>query len=68
MAETIFGATLTLSSGRVIPTPWVGEQYVKEDLGHILSFADWAWVIQREPWMSRTEKIEPLVDPEPTEA
>ena len=25
MAETIFGATLTLSTGRVIPTRWVGE-------------------------------------------
>jgi hypothetical protein len=25
MAETIFGATLKLSTGHVIPTPWIGE-------------------------------------------
>ena len=25
MAETIFGPTLTLSTGRIIPTRWVGE-------------------------------------------
>ena len=35
MAETIFGPTLTLSTGRIIPTRWVGEQHVKEDLGFI---------------------------------
>jgi len=26
MLETVFGQTLTLSSGKVIPTSWVGEQ------------------------------------------
>src|SRR5437588_9124072 len=41
MAETIFGATITLSTGRVIPTRWIGEQHVREDLGFIPSFADW---------------------------
>ncbi len=41
MAETILGKTLTLSTGRIIPTRWVGEQHVKEDLGFIPSFADW---------------------------
>ena len=29
MAETIFCPTITLSSGRVIPTRWVGEQHVR---------------------------------------
>ena len=28
MAETVFGRAITLSSGRVIPTRWVGEQHV----------------------------------------
>ena len=37
MAETFFGPTLTLSTGRIIPTRWVGEQHVKEDLGFIPS-------------------------------
>ena len=63
MAETIFGATLTLSTGRIIPTRWVGEQHVKEDLGFIPSFADWVKAIRPEPWMGRTARIEALVDP-----
>lgn len=63
MAETIFGVTITLSSGRVIPTRWVGEQHVTEDLGFIPSFADWARAIQPAPWMGRTKKIEADLDP-----
>jgi hypothetical protein len=31
MAETIFGTTLTLSTGRVLPVRWIGEQHVRED-------------------------------------
>ncbi len=54
LCETFFGPTITLSTGRVIPTRWVGEQHVKEDLGHIPSFADWARAIRPEPWMGRT--------------
>jgi len=57
MAETIFGPTITLSSGRVIPTRWVGEQHVIEDLGYIPSFAHWVRYIRPEPWMSRTQRI-----------
>jgi hypothetical protein len=30
-----------LSTGRVIPTRWVGEQHVQQDLGFIPSLADW---------------------------
>ena len=63
MAETIFGSTLTLSTGRIIPTRWVGEQHVKEDLGFIPSFADWVKAIRPEPWMGRSERIEAQVDP-----
>ncbi len=62
-SETIFGQTLTLSTGRIIPTRWVGEQHVKEDLGFIPSFADWVKAIRPEPWMGRTTRIEALVDP-----
>lgn len=58
MAETIFGSTITLSSGRIIPTRWIGEQHVTEDLGFIPSFADWARAIQPLPWMGRSQKIE----------
>jgi hypothetical protein len=41
MLETVFGPTITLSSGRVIPTRYVGEMHVQQDLGFIPSFADW---------------------------
>jgi hypothetical protein len=63
MAEAIFGATITLSSGRVIPTRWVGEQHVIEDLGFIPSFADWVRCIRPEPWMGRARRIEHEVEP-----
>jgi hypothetical protein len=62
MAETIFGHTLTLSSGRIIPTRWVGEQHVREDLGFIPSFADWVKAIRPEPWMGRAQKLEDSLD------
>ena len=54
MLETVFGPTLTLSSGKVIPTRWVGEQHVQEDLDFIPSFADWMRAIRPLPWMGRT--------------
>ena len=63
MSETIFGVTITLSSGRIIPTRLVGEQHVTEDLGFIPSFADWVRAIQPAPWMGRTQKIEVDLDP-----
>ncbi len=64
MAETIFGVTRTISTGRVIPVRWIGEQHVIEDLGRIPSFADWAKAIRPKPWMGRTQRVE---TDEPTE-
>jgi hypothetical protein len=58
MAETIFGSTITLSSGRVIPGRWIGEQHVREDLGFIPSFADWVKSIRPEPWMGKALRLE----------
>jgi hypothetical protein len=58
MSETIFGMTVTLSSGRVIPTRWIGEQHVREDLGFIPSFGDWVRAIRPEPWMGHAQKLE----------
>ena len=57
MAERLFGTTLALSTGRVIPVRWIGEQHVREDLGRIPSFADWARAIRPEPWMGRASKL-----------
>jgi len=51
-----------LSTGRIIPTRWIGEQHVKEDLGFIPSFADWVKAIRPEPWMGRSGRTEALVD------
>ena len=62
-SEVIFCQTITLSTGRIIPTRWVGEQHVREDLGFIPSFADWVKAIRSEPWMGRAAKIEAEVDP-----
>jgi hypothetical protein len=57
MLEKIFGTTISLSTGRVIPTRWVGEQHVREDLGRIPSFADWVRAIRPEPWMGRATTL-----------
>jgi hypothetical protein len=54
MAETLFGRTVTLSTGRVVPTRLIGEQHIREDLGFIPSFADWVKAIRPEPWMGRS--------------
>ena len=62
MAETVFGRTITLSSGRVIPTRWVGEQHVTEDLGRIPSFADWARAIRPESWMGSPQRLEATLE------
>jgi hypothetical protein len=59
LAETIFGRTITLSTGRVVPTRLIGEQHVQEDLGFIPSFADWVKVIRPEPWMGRSRVRHP---------
>ena len=51
LMERIFGPTLTNSDGRVIPTRYVGEQHVKEDLGWIPSVKDWLENLKLQPWM-----------------
>lgn len=62
MAERLFGATITLSSGRVIPVRLIGEQHLLEDLGRIPSFADWVRCIRPEPWMGRRSEIRDITD------
>ena len=49
--EQLFGTTLTLSTGRLLPVRFVGEQHVLEDLGRIPTVADWLGKIQPESWM-----------------
>jgi len=57
MCEQIFGVTLTNSQGREIPTRWVGEQHVIEDLGMIPSLNDWLREVRPQKWMNRARKL-----------
>jgi hypothetical protein len=56
LAEQIFGLTIRNSQGKDVPVRYVGEQHVREDLGRIPSFEDWARNIALEPWM-RGQKL-----------
>lgn len=51
LAERIFGVTIRTSEGREVPVRYIGEQHVREDLGRIPSFEDWAKNLKVEPWM-----------------
>jgi hypothetical protein len=57
MAERIFGHTITNSDGRKVPTRWVAEQHVSEDLGRIPSMQDWFCNLSPQPWMGKTQKL-----------
>lgn len=63
MLERLYGATMTISTGRVVPIRLIGEQHIREDLGRIPTMIDWARCIRPEPWMGRTQKLEMELDP-----
>ena len=58
MCERIFGVSIKRKDGVEIPTRYIAEMHVKEDLGRIPSMQDWFSNIKPQPWMGRTEKIE----------
>ena len=62
MLEAVFGTTITNSDGRAVPVRLIGEQHVREDLGRIPSFADWARTIRVEPWMTRGQRLSQQLD------
>lgn len=64
MLESIFGATIVNADGRIVPVRLIGEQHVREDLGSIPSFADWARLIALQTWMLRGQphRAPPRVD------
>lgn len=62
--ERVFGPTMTLSNGRVIPTRWVGEQHVVEDCGFIPSLSDWLACIEPKPWMNKPVKLSKVLEAE----
>ena len=53
MLEKTFGTTITLSTGRVLPVRFLGEQHVLEDLGRMPTVEDWLGRIRPEAWMLR---------------
>ena len=55
--ERTFGVTITLSSGKQIPSRWVAEQHVVEDLGFIPTVSDWLATMKPEPWMNRSRPL-----------
>jgi hypothetical protein len=58
MLETLFGATIVNADDRIVPVRLVGEQHVREDLGVIPSFADWARLITPQAWMLRGHPLD----------
>jgi len=58
MFETVFGATLVNADARTVPVRLIGEQHVREDLGTIPSFADWARTIAPQAWMLRGHPLD----------
>ena len=66
--ERVFGTTLTLSSGRTIPVRWVAEQHVIEDLGRLVSLAEWLSAIQPKKWMSRSRRLSDKLEREIAQA
>lgn len=61
MLEALFGATIVNADGRTVPVRLVGEQHVREDLGSIPSFADWARLITPQAWMLRGHRFDDAV-------
>ena len=47
------GHTIKNSDGKIIPTRFIGEQHVKEDIGWIPSMQDWFMHIKPQPWMAK---------------
>ena len=62
MLETLFGATIVNSGDRIVPVRLIGEQHVREDLGSIPSFADWARLIAPQTWMLRGHRLDETPD------
>jgi hypothetical protein len=66
LAEKIFGPVLRTSTGRDVPSRFVGEQHVKEDLGWIPTVQDWLSCMSVQPWMLRVGARPPVMPLPPT--
>lgn len=68
MLECVFGATIVNADGRIVPVRLIGEQHVREDLGSIPSFADWARLIAPQTWMLRGHRLDETFDRDEADA
>ncbi|NCW78619.1 MAG: hypothetical protein EBV64_11820 [Oxalobacteraceae bacterium] len=59
--EQVFGSTLTLSTGRLVPVRVIGEQHVMEDCGRIPTVQDWLSSITAERWMNSPARLSRLL-------
>lgn len=57
LAEQVFGPYIVNSDGKQVPTRFIGEQHVKEDLGYIPTLVDWIRQIPVESWMRKGFKV-----------
>ena len=64
--ERVFGPTITISTGKVVPTRDILERHVVEDLHYIPTLSDWLREITMKPWMSgqKRTKVYSLLDKE----
>ncbi len=51
LAEKLFGVAIANRDGNEVPVRYVGEQYVREDLGCIPTAQDWLLQIKPQRWM-----------------
>jgi hypothetical protein len=52
-AISVFGPMIVTSTGREVPTRWIGEQHVREDFGHIPTVEQFLRHMPVEPWMHK---------------
>lgn len=62
MLETLFGAAIVNADGQIVPVRVIGQQHVREDLGSIPSFADWARLTAPQTCMLRGHRLHDAVD------
>ena len=55
--EDKFGHAIQNSSGRTVPTRYIGEDHIREDLSFIPSMKDWFEKIDMQKWMLMTMQI-----------
>ena len=56
--ERVFGPTITISTGKVVPTRGILERHVTEDMGGwIPTLSDWLREMPMQVWMSGQKRV-----------